>query len=302
MKNFLFQQPSLLFTQVCRNAVNIGLIASFACTARDIENDTEPLPIITRDQLEQPSAVDSVQANKLIAFDSIVPVLMEYCKKGALIKTKPNGNNAVKIETDGIPLHCSSENNGAWKYVGIEILPHYQLKEINLNNTWFEIWDSTNLILTVFNYKDDDGKWQNTNVWYDDYYLKGYLHGNDIVTSTIPEKELDKIIGKNDLSRAAFDTFLWKFQFIPSVLVDDAFGRIDIYSLLPAYIDGESAPNRMELFFIHDTLVAVKHDRPLKSKNGLPLICDKKVNLTILAEWEDEVKDRFIHLHQDCDQ
>lgn len=229
--------------------------------------------------------------------DSLEPIHMEHIEPPVNLRSKPNGSIIAQLEKE-VCVHCSSEEFGSWKYIGLEIKSGYEIKKIVNHKSYLEIWDDDKKLATVYQpeklpvlYADEYGESEN--------YLKGYVYQNAIKTETVAEKVLEKYIQKGDLSLETMMRFLWDFDFENGHYPTTS-DSIQTFYMHPAYVDGLSAPDRLALIFLHEKLVAVKHTRPVTIPGKKTYSCNVSGSLTILEKWDSERERQFIALFSDC--
>jgi len=264
------------------------------------EEKIEQIPEIVDEDFPDKKEGYSKPESHIIKFDSLTPIYREYIKKNSIVREYLGGQISMKIQTSNLEVHCSSENYGNHHYIGIEIKQEYEFRDIEKGNVFQEIWDADELIATIFYVEGDDGEFEPPSYYYDDHFMKGFTARTNISSRTIPEREREKIIRKKDLSKKAFDKFLWMFQFQEAGTELEEFENIQKFYLHPAYIDGRSAPDRLLLIFQHNELVAIKHDRPVYVSGKKSIKCNFGLSLLIVADWDDKMKEQFIKFVADC--
>lgn len=280
----------------------ILFLALSSCVGNLLEDEAmEEMPEFSRDEISGIKEENSENKNYIVQFDSIEPLNMERIKNSSAVLNRPNGAIILKIHASNIQVETSSENFGVWNYIEIEIKDDYEIRTINKGSVYQEIWQGDKIIATHYYTKDKAGK--NiipSNLSDAEIFIRGYTHKSNILTETIPERELEKIIRKGDLNKSAFDLFLWNFQLQFGGDSLYAHENILMFYMFPSYLDGESAPDRLLLIFENNMLVAVKHDRPISINQKAIYKCELGLSLSIIADWEKEKIESFAKEFLDC--
>lgn len=281
----------------------ILFLALSSCVGNLVEEETiEEMPEFSRDDISGEQKKNSEINNYIVQFDSIEPLNMERIKTSSLVRNKPNGSIIFKIHASH-EVHCSRENFGNWKYIEMEFKDGYEIRTINKGSIFQELWQDDEIIATRYRRKEKDGTYGVPGHLKDgdnDFFIRGFTYSSNILSETIPERELEKIILKGDLSKSALDLFIWNFQFQFGGDSLNAHENILMFYMTPSHIDGESAPDRLLLIFESNMLVAVKHDRPLKINPKAIYKCEFGLTLSIIADWEKEKMESFANEFLDC--
>ncbi len=242
----------------------------------------------------------AIDENPLIAFDSLTPIIHEELRGPVPLHQNPDGQSSIKVHATNIKIQSSIETSDDWVLVGIPIDETFEFRDINKSNVWQEIWKNGEHFATTYYVKNKEGKNIEPYIWYDDHFIRGYVHNTNIALNTVPEHHLENLINAGDLSKTAFDKYLWSFQFQYSGKKLGDYDNIQQFYKHPSYIDGRSAPDRLLLIFQNEKLIAVQHDRSLNLDHFQSFDCEMGLSLIILADWTEEEKKAFTNTISDC--
>jgi hypothetical protein len=264
------------------------------------QEEVEQMPETIEEDFPEKMEEYSKPENPIIEFDSLTPIIQEKLVGPTIIRESPDGQISMKIHLNNVLVQTSSEQAGKWKLLGIEIDESFEFKDIDKGNIHQEIWKNGKHFATTYYIKDKKNRNYAPYIWYDDDFIRGYAEKNKIIPTGIPENELENLISNGNLSKTAFDKFLWSFQFQYSSSKLGDYKNIQQFYKHPVQVDGRSAPDRLLLIFQKDVLIAVQHDRPLHLLGFKSLKCEHGLSLVILADWSQKEKQKFVNTVSNC--